>query len=170
MRRLAAVAVAALVLTAACSGDDADDTSAPRSDTRSETTSSSTTPAPSTTVPSFTGDAGSEFCLLVADGDERPVLSPFEADIDADEVELRMRNLLNRFGAYAEVAPLELVADLDTLVVALTDTDEALASFDYDFGAMAEAGYSISTLDDPVFEIVGFRLAQYRSQVCESAG
>lgn len=165
MRRAAAVTVAIVLLVAACSGGDTDDSSAPTSDTPAETTSPSTTAA-STTVPTFTGDAASEFCRLVAEGDQRPVLSPFEADIDAAEVELRMRNLRNRFDAYAEAAPPELEADLDALVVALADTDEALATFDYDFDAMAEQGYTISTLDDPVFEIVGFRLAQYRSQVC----
>lgn len=162
--RVAAVAtVAALVLGACSSGDEA---SAPESTTTASTTTASTTTAVSTTVPTFTGDADSEFCALVAEGDERPVLSPFEADIDAQEVELRMRNLRNRFGQYAQVAPPELEADLESLVVALDDTDEALATFDYDFDAMAEAGYTIGTLDDPVFEIVGFRLAQYRSQVC----
>lgn len=143
-----------------------EDEAAPETTTSVDVSTTSTTASPPTTKPTFTGDPDSPFCALAAEGDQRPVLSPFEADLDPDEIELRLRNLRNRFSEFSGVAPPELKADLAALVVALDDTDEALEGFDYDLDAMAEAGYTIGTLDDPVFEIIGFRLAEYRAQVC----
>lgn len=157
--------IALAVLLGACSGDDDADYTASAS-TTSSTTQPATASTVSTTVPTFTGDPDSPFCRLIVEGAERPVLDPFEPGLDPSEVELRLRNLRNRFEEFAEVAPPGLEADLDALVVALADTDASLAVHDYDFAAMAEAGVTVSTFDDPVFEIVGFRLGQYRIQVC----
>lgn len=163
-RRAIGGLIALIVALGACSGDD--DVADPSSSTDTTAVATSAETTVSTTVPTFTGDPDSPFCDLIDEGETRPVLSPFEPGIEPGEVELRMRNLRNRFDEFADAAPPDLEADLDALVVALADTDAALATHDYDFAAMAEAGVTVSTFDDPVFEIVAFRLAEYRTQVC----
>lgn len=166
-----AVAVAASLLVGAlgaCTGDDADDASSP------STNAATTLPAPRSTttpvsVPTFTGDTDSEYCVLVREAPERPLLSPFELGIDAFEVELRVRNLRNRFDELVAVAPEELSEDLARLTVALQTVDETLDGVDYEIDRLADAAQSIPGLDDPAFDQVNVNLAAYNDQVCDVA-
>lgn len=162
MIRAAAVLLAATVLSG-CTGDDGD--AAPTSTTVASTTIESTT---STAPPRFTGDPDSPFCITVRAADDRPLLDPFEAGLEADEVELRLRALALRFAQLAEQAPDELRADLDDLSSALTELESTLAEFSHDLGAAAEAGVDLSVVDDPRFGDVAARLTAYATQVCEA--
>ena len=153
LRLLGAVAC---LLLAACS----DDAGAPEPSSSSTTTSSS----PTTVV--FAGNADSAFCRLLGEAADRPVLDPFEAGLDAGEVELRFRALQLRFGEFADVAPPELEADLDVLVAALDDLGDELDAVDYDFAALAESGADVGGVDDPEFADASDRIAAYGEQVC----
>ena len=159
MIRLAAVLLAASVALACSDGDDATPTT-----TASPTTADSTT---TIAIPTFTGDPASPFCIAVRSAAERPVLDPFEAGLDPDEVELRLRALVVRFGQFADQAPDELADDLDDLSSALVELESTLADFGHDLGAAAEAGVDLSVVDDPRFVDAGTRLAAYAAQVCE---
>lgn len=162
MIRAAAVLLAASVALA-CSGDDG--AAAPTTTAVAPTTEVTATTAP----PTFTGDPDSPFCTTVRAAADRPILDPFEAGLDADEVELRLRALTLRFGQFAEQAPDELRADLDDLSSALTELESTLAEFGHDLGAAAEAGVDLSVVDDPRFAEVAIRLTAYSTQVCEAA-
>ena len=91
------LALLVTAVLAACSGGS-DHAGAPSS----STTTTSTT---STTVPTYTGDPDSAFCHLVTSADERPVLDPFEADLDPTDVEIRFRALQLRFQEFDDAAP-----------------------------------------------------------------
>lgn len=161
MRR-AGFLLAVLVALAACSGDDGG--SLPPTSTATSSATDETT----TTVPEFTGDAGSPFCALVTAADDRPVLDPFEAGLEPQEVELRFRAMQIRFAEFAEVAPSELADDLADLVTALDDLDTALDAAGYDFASLAESGADLSAFDAPQFFETATRIDAYRTQVCGS--
>jgi hypothetical protein len=150
----------ATTLVAACNGG------ADGGDRAGRGTTTSTRPPPSSTLPRFTGDPESDFCRLIRDAGERPVLDPFEPDLPPREVELRYRALQNRFAEYAEVAPPEVDDVLDDLVGALDELREILEDHDYDFGELAASGEDVTVFDAPEFVDAGSRIAAYQSQVC----
>ena len=156
-RALVATVLLALPLTA-CSGDDGRDP---------EPASAPTTEAPSSTAPpEFEGDPDSEFCQRSREAAEEPVLDPFEAGLDARDVELRFRALAQRFEGFAEIAPAPLTEDLTLLDGAFEDLAVLLEEADYDFARLAEQGADISVFDDPALGAVAERLAAYQNQVC----
>ena len=159
---IASVVVAALLVVTAtgCTDDDEDSSRATAEPTSSTTTSS-------TIVPSFTGDPDSDFCRLVRTAGERPVLDPFERGIEPREVELRFRNLRNRFAEFAEVAPPELSSVLGELLTALDELGAILEDHDFDFAQVADSGADASVFDDPAFEDAAVRIEAYDQQVCE---
>lgn len=160
MKRLTALLLTATIVVAACSDDDDGENS-----TTSSTTASTTTTTDS--VPTFAGDPDSAFCVEVRSADDAPVLDPFATGLEPREVELRLRALRLRFGDFAEVAPRELEADLDSVVASLDELDALLDASGYDFAALAESGADISLADDPAFATIGTRLLAYREQVCD---
>jgi hypothetical protein len=150
------LALAALVVVG-CSSDggaDADD------EAQSTTTSAE--------VPVFTGDADSAFCRLARE--DRPVLDPFEPGLEPREVELRVRQLRNRFDEFAAAAPRELRTELRSLVDALEELDALLEDHDYDFGALADSGADTSMFDRSEFGGLAVQIAAYRQQVCLAGG
>ncbi len=155
-RVLAAVVVASALV--ACSGGS-DGSAAPASST-------TTANATSTTVPTYTGDPDSEFCRLVTSADERPVLDPFEAGLDANDVEVRFRALQLRFQEFDDVAPPELAPDLDALVGSLDQLGTLLAGAGYDFSELATSEADVAAFDDPAFAETAARISAYRDQVC----
>lgn len=159
-RSVRALAVLSILLLAACSGGD-DDASPGHSSTTTGASGSS-----STTTVIFTGEADSEFCVLLAESEEQPVLDPFEAGLGPREVELRFRALELRFAELAEVAPPDLEADIDGLVTALEDLGSELEGAGYDFAALAESGADVSAFDDESFAESAARVDAYRQQVC----
>lgn len=159
-RALAATAVLALSITA-CSGDDGGEDAGPAA--------ASTTEAPTSTAPpEFEGDPDSEFCQRSREAAEKPVLDPFEAGLDARDVELRFRALAQRFEGFAEIAPEPLTEDLTLLDDAFQDLAVLLEDADYDFAQLADQGADISVFDDPALGAVAARLAAYQDQVCGS--
>jgi hypothetical protein len=157
---LAAVLAAALAL-AGCGDDDADD-AAP-----DETTPT----APATTEPlEFDGDPDSAFCRRSREAAERPVLDPFEAGLEPQEVELRFRALAQRFDGFAELAPPELEDDLALLDERFDELARVLAEADYDFERVAASGVDVSVFDDPELGAVADRLSAYQAQVCAHGG
>ncbi len=151
-------ALVAAVAVAACSGGS-DGRAAPAD----STTTASTT---STTVPTYTGDPDSEFCQLVTSADERPVLDPFEAGLEANDVEVRFRALQLRFQEFDDVAPPELAPDLDAVVASLDQLGALLASAGYDFTELAQSEADVAAFDDPAFAETAARISAYRDQVC----
>lgn len=145
------LAVAALVIAACSDGDPAADEAQARSTT-------------TTTLPEFSGDPDSPFCRLARE--DRPVLDPFEPGLEPREVELRVRQLRNRFDEFAAVAPTELGPELRSLVDALEELDALLEEHGYDFGAVADAGADTSMFDRSEFGGVAVEIAAYRQQVC----
>lgn len=160
MRRVVALVLSATMAVAACSDDDGADSA-----TSSTTASTATT---AVTVPTFAGDADSAFCVEVRAADDEPVLDPFATGLEPREVELRLRALRLRFGDFAEVAPPELEADLNSVVTSLDELDAVLDASGYDFAALAESGADIALADDPAFATIGTRLLAYREQVCDA--
>jgi hypothetical protein len=157
---LAAVLAATLAL-AGCGDDDADD-AAP-----DETTPT----APATTEPlEFDGDPDSAFCRRSREAAERPVLDPFEAGLEPQEVELRFRALTQRFDGFAELAPPELEDDLALLDERFDELARVLDEADYDFAQVAASGVDLSVFDDPELGAVADRLSAYQAQVCTLDG
>ncbi len=162
MTRSAWAVLAAIAALAGCSGAT-DDPEA----VASTTTAAVVAPTETTAPPTFTGDGSSAFCLALADADDRPVLDPFEAGLEAREVELRLRALVVRAGQLSDAAPPELAADVSSLAAGLAAVDETLAAHEYDFGAAGAADADLSFLDAAEFVDVGVRIAAYRAQVCD---
>lgn len=160
--RAVAVVAGAVVLLAACGGDDGDDGAVP-----ADAASAEDVPLDTGEPPVFEGDPASEFCRRSRESAERPVLDPFAPGLDAREVELRFRALAQRFGEFAEVAPEPLADDLELLDERFGELSELLESADYDFARLAEQGADVSAFDDPAFEAVAERLAAYQEQVCD---
>lgn len=152
------LALAALVLVGCSSGGDAD------GDDEGQARSTTTTAE----VPVFSGDPDSAFCRLARE--DRPVLDPFEPGLGPREVELRVRQLRNRFDEFAAAAPTELRSELRSLVDALDELDVLLEEHDYDFGALADSGADTSMFDRSEFGGVAVRIAAYRQQVCLAGG
>lgn len=161
MKATRALLVALVIGITACSSGDDDATPG----TSTSTTSAAADDA-AVSIPDFTGDADSAFCRRLRDGEERPVADPFQSDIDADEVALRLRSLLVRFEELDEAAPPELRSDTALLVSGLRDLDAALDEHDHDLGAAAEAGVDVSFTDDPAFSAAAERIGAYEAQVC----
>lgn len=162
---LVTMAMLVALVVAGCTGDDAETADGTADGTRATTTTvveSSTTADP----PTFTGDPDSAFCAEILAAADRPLLDPFEAGLDAREIELRVRALVVRFEQLATVAPPELTDDVASVGGALRALDATLADHDYDLGAAGEAGADLSFLDDPAFESVAVRIASYTEQVC----
>lgn len=130
------------------------------------TSTSSTVPTETTAPPTYTGDPDSDFCELIRQAADRPVLDPFQPGLEPTEVQLRFRALRNRFREFAEVAPAELADDLDRTVDALADLEQVLADGGWDFDRLAEGDVDLSMFDAPVFADVSARLSAYRDQVC----
>lgn len=158
---LAAVLAAAALALAGCGEDDADD-AAP-----DETTPT----APATSEPpDYDGDPDSAFCQRSREAAERPVLDPFEAGLEPQEVELRFRALAQRFDGFAELAPPELEDDLALLDQRFDELARLLDDAGYDFARVAESGADISVFDDPELGAVADRLSAYQAQVCTPGG
>lgn len=166
MIRAAAVLLAASVAIA-CAGDESVAPTTTASTSATASTSTSSDAATTTAPPDFTGDRDSPFCETVRAAADRPLLDPFEAGLEPDEVELRLRALVLRFDEFAAQAPDVLRDDLGDLVSALADLESSLADFGHDLGAAAEAGVDLSVVDEPRFADVAARLAGYSAQVCE---
>ncbi|WP_436793071.1 hypothetical protein [Actinospongicola halichondriae] len=165
MIRAAALATLAFAVSASagCSSGGGE-AAAPSSTTRAALVE--TTPA--TAPPTYSGEGGEAFCAALRDADDRPVLDPFQAGLDAREVELRLRALVVRSEQLAAAAPPELADDVQALASGLGALDETLADHGYDFGAAGEAGADLSAVDAPEFVDIGVRVAAYRDQVCTS--
>ena len=155
----------ALCLAAGCTEDGARPATPTTTVASAE---SSTTTITATTTPTFEGDPDSAFCQELTAAADRPLLDPFEAGIDARELELRLRALLVRFDALVGVAPAEIADDVELVATGLVALDEALARHGYDLGASADAGEDLSFLDAPEFSAVATRVAAYQRQVCRS--
>jgi hypothetical protein len=166
--RRAGALVLLVIALAACRGGDEDaepgttPSTAPSSEVTVEDPSASTT-----SVPDYAGDPDSPFCVALAGADDRPLLDPFEAGIDATEVELRLRALRVRFDELVGLAPAVIVADVRSVADGIARLDETLAVHDHDLGAAADSGADLTFLDAPEFAAVGARLAGYQSQVCD---
>lgn len=150
------LALAALAVLGCSSDDDAADDEARA---RSTTTT--------TELPVFRGDPDSAFCRLARQ--DRPVLDPFEPGLEPREVELRVRQLRNRFDEFAAAAPSELRTELRSLVEALEELDALLDEHGYDFAAVADSGADTSMFDRSEFGDVAVEIAAYRQQVCEGS-
>lgn len=161
-RLVAAVVGGVLLLAAACSGDDTDGAAGDDATDAVEEVSADTDEPRR-----FEGDPDSPFCQASRASAERPLLDPFEAGLDADEVELRFRALDQRFGELADVAPDVLADDLELLDETFGELGEVLAAVDYDFERLAAEGeVDLAVFDDPTFDVVAQRLATYQTQVC----
>ena len=160
LRPLVVATVLAVLVTTACGSDDGGEDAVPTEGATTETTGT-------TAPPAFEGDPDSEFCRRSRQAADEPVLDPFEAGLEAREVELRFRALAQRFEGFAEIAPEPLTEDL----ALLDDTFEELAMLleeaDYDFARVAEGGADISVFDDPAIADVAARLEAYQDQVCD---
>lgn len=158
-RWLAASALLAVLLGAACGSDERREDSAAPDAVSSEATA--------TTRPlSFEGDPDSDFCRRSRDAADEPVLDPFAAGLEPREVELRFRALAQRFDGFADIAPEPLSEDLARLDETFQELATLLEAADYDFAELATEDIDVSIFDDPALAAVADRLAAYQDQVC----
>jgi hypothetical protein len=151
------VGLLASVGLAACSDDSSPPTTA----------SSTSAPDPTTTVPHFTGDAGSPFCSLLRDLDVDAVLGDTSGTPEA--IEAGFTRLLSVLRQAAELAPEQLRADTALILEGMTALDTALRPVGYDFDALADAPNAVeiaAAVNDPAFTVAGDRVEAYRTQVC----
>jgi hypothetical protein len=152
-----AAGVAAVLLLAACSGDDGGPTTAHDA------------PGSTTTVTyRFTGPAGSPFCAVLRDVGldttlDRPSDSP-------QEMEAAYTHLLEQLGRADDAAPEELQADTALLVAGITELDDALRAVGYDYDALSASPQGpavVAAVNDPQFGVAGDRIQAYKHQVCQ---
>lgn len=151
------VGLLAAVVVPACS----DDGTPPR------TTSSTSAPDGTTTVPHFTGDAGSPFCSLLRDLDVGAVLGDTSGTPEA--IEAGFTRLLSVLRQAATLAPDELQEDTALILAGMAALDAALRPVGYSFDALAEAPNAVeiaAAVNDPSFTVAGDRVEAYRTQVC----
>lgn len=128
-----------------------------------------TTASTTTTVPTFTGDRGSEFCRVLRDVDLRGVL---EGDADTpEEVAAGFGRLVEVLEQAEGVSPPEVRDDAGLLAERVSHLNRALAEVGYDFDALAvapRAAAAVRAVNDPAFAVANERLEAYRGQVCDS--
>lgn len=156
MRRALAVGLAVLLL-AACSGDEGD---GGREDGSS--------PSSTTTTVVYTGDPGSAFCGRLRDLSLDDVLSqPSESAADVEAAFTRLLDVLDQTAA---AAPPELQEDIALLVAGIAALDDALRAVGYSYDALAESpdGPEVSAaVNDPAFAVAGEHISAYKAQVCK---
>ncbi|MEQ1786814.1 MAG: hypothetical protein ABL966_07160 [Acidimicrobiales bacterium] len=147
--------MAAALALAACA-DGSDGAQGPT------TTVATTATVPSTSVPTFTGDADSAFCTLLAEVD----LGTLTADGGGDgSIQGAFAQLIDVFLEAEVVAPPEIKADITLLGEGVFLLDQALFEVGYDFDQLPDE--VVRAVNDPDFADAGARLAAYRTQVCD---
>lgn len=121
-----------------------------------------TTTGPSTTeVPTFTGDADSEFCMLLRDVDLRTLTG---VEGEGRSVQAAFAQLIDLFLDAELVAPPEIKPDMTLLGEGIFLLDQSLSEVGYDFDQLPDD--VVRAVNDPVFADAGARLAAYRTEVC----
>ncbi len=149
MRRLVA-ATCALLALGACSDDRA-----------SEGSGTTTTGPSATEVPTFTGDADSEFCRLLSDVDLRTLTGE---EGEGSSVQAAFAQLIDLFLDAELIAPPEIKPDMTLLGEGVFLLDQSLYEVGYDFDQLPDD--VVRAVNDPAFADAGARLAAYRTQVC----
>jgi hypothetical protein len=154
---LAAVVVPAVLLVAACSGDDG--TAGPKDGDGEPTT---------TVTYRFSGSAASPFCAVLKDAALDTTLdAPSETP---EEMEAAYTHLLDQLERADAAAPRELQADTALLVTGITELDEALRAVGYDYDALSASPQGpavVAAVNDPQFGVAGDRIQAYKHQVCK---
>jgi hypothetical protein len=120
-----------------------------------------TTSRPTTTeVPTFTGDADSEFCALLRDVDLRTITG----DGEGSSVEAAFQQLIDLFLDAELVAPPEIKPDMTLLGQGIFLLDQSLFDVGYDFDKLPDD--VVRAVNDPAFAEAGARITAYRQQVC----
>ncbi len=155
MRR-ALLVLALLLAPAACGDGDGDPAT------------TTTTTAASTTVPSFTGDAGSAFCTN--SNLRGGVPDPFAgAAATPEQRRASFAAVRAAFDDIAADAPEEIAADIGAVRQGLDLLATYLEGYGYDLDRAAAEGSpeERALFDDPRFASAGRRIAAYVDQVCQ---
>jgi hypothetical protein len=189
MRRRIVVLIAAMVALSACGGGSdsstgsttsvaatssttvPDDTAAttPTPDnsapdaTPDDTASGDTAPDATQDTPTYTGDAGSDWCVAARDLEVASAALDDVEFADPAAVEAAFEAMIPRLESAVELAPPELRSDVERSLESLELLQEALIEVDYDF---LNADLSvIDELDDST-QVANDNIDAYNEQVC----
>ncbi len=121
--------------------------------------------APDTTEnpPTFTGDAGSDWCVAARDLEDASAAFDDVGFADPGAVEAAFEDMIPRLESAAKLAPPELRVDVERSLESLELLQEALIDVDYDF---LNADLSVIDELDAATQAANERIDAYNEQVC----